>query len=256
MLSQITKIVKLCHPWWCAFSWENHGQPAIASGILAFMFIADKLVAVLLSVAVASANPPQPLASATVSFPAIGTVSISALAKPGDFPRLVFSSKQTGRTLLDAQVGRENDWRGILNYPGETDIRFVVLHRPGLPDPLIVALAKRELASDCAFNSAVFGNVEGQLSELTPALPDHFLRGGIFLSPAAGGKPAMLTVTSERYQAKDVHYTGPSRMTVFIYTYDSSQGKFIETRKSEANTDSLKVLGENLIELFGEFPNC
>jgi len=215
-----------------------------------------KLATVLMGFAASTAKPPQPLAETTILFPAIGTVSIHALAKPGDFPRLVFSSKETGKTLLDAQVGTDIDWRGILGDPGETDIRFVVLHRPGLPDPLIVALAKRELASDCAFNSAVFGAVQGRLSELTPALPDHLLRGDTILTGGPGGSPIRLTVTSERYQAKDAHYTRPSRMAMFVYTYDPSRGKFVETRNSEVNTDNLKVPGENLIQLFGEFPNC
>ena len=77
------------------------------------------------------------------------------------------------------------------------------------------------------------------------------------MSGANGNGPITLTVTSERYQwEKDVHYMGPSRMAVYVYTYDSSQGRFVETRQTEVNSNDLRVSGENLTELFGEFATC
>lgn len=134
-------------------------------------------------------------------------------------------------------------------------IRFLALHRAGLPDPLVVALARRQGGSDCMYNSALFGEVNGQLSELSPSLPDHLARGQVLLSNDNSGKP-ILTVTSERYQAHDVHYTGPSRMAVYVYTDDSVQGKFVETSHNEVMADQLHVTGESLVSLFGDFAQC
>ncbi len=202
----------------------------------------------------------QPLISATVTFPKSGPVSIEGIVKQGAHPRLVFHSQQTGQLLLDAQVGKSEYWKEFVDKYQPNDlnmsIRFLVLHRIGLPDPLILALVREQGGSDCGYNSALFGEVDGRLSELTPSLPDHWFRGQTLLSSGTSGGPITLTVTSERYQAKDVHYTGPSLIAVYVYTYDSSQGKFVEARRTEVKSDDLHSTGEDLIGLFGEFAQC
>jgi hypothetical protein len=228
---------------------------------MAFMGLNGKLATALLSFVISSANSPRPLTSTIVSLPKTGPVSVSASVRQDDYPRLVFRSVRTGKVLLNTQVGEGDYWKEFVlkDDPHHLDmeIRFLVLHRAGLPDPLIVALAKRYGGSDCGLDSALIGDVGGRLSELTPSLPDFFLRGGLFLSGANGNGPITLTVTSERYQwEKDVHYMGPSRMAVYVYTYDSSQGRFVETRQTEVNSNDLRVSGENLTELFGEFATC
>jgi hypothetical protein len=224
------------------------------------MWFFGKFTAILTGLAVAAAtNPQQPLSSATASFPVNGPISIRGIVKQDGYPSLLFRSLQTHQELLNAQLGKGEYWKESVpkGYTPDMEIRFLILHRTGLPDPLIVAMAKRYGGSDCGFEPALFGEVGGRLSALTPPLPDHFLRGGLFLSAANGNGPITLTVTSERYQwGKDVHYTGPSRMTVFVYTYDSSQGRFVETQQTEVNTDDLKVLGESLTAIFGEFAHC
>jgi hypothetical protein len=106
------------------------------------------------------------------------------------------------------------------------------------------------------YNSALFGEVHGLLSELSPELPDHWERGLILLSEGAPGNSRALTVTSERYQANDVHYKGPSRTAVYRYVYDPSQGKFMESQHIEVNSNDLHAVGEDLISLFGAFAQC
>ena len=131
-------------------------------------------------------------------------------------------------------------------------VRFIILHRPNLPDPLIVAIARNPSGSDCRYVSALFGEVNGRISQLTPMLPDQWTRGQILLSDPGSKGQIILTITSERYQEHDVHYMGPSKMPVFTYAYDPAQGKFIEMRHSEVSTDDMKVSGEDLRSLFGD----
>jgi hypothetical protein len=135
-------------------------------------------------------------------------------------------------------------------------LRFLVLHRTGLPSPLIVALAREQGGSDYRYNSAFFSEVNGRLSELTPSLPDHWSRGQLLLSPESSKGPITLTVTSERYQDNDVHSDGPSQMAVYVYSYSPSQGKFIETRRTEVKSDDLHLNGEEIVSLFGTFAQC
>jgi hypothetical protein len=218
------------------------------------------LATLLLGFAISSANAaPHKNTSTTVIFPENGPVSILGTVRQGDYPRLVFRSQRTGQLLLDAQVGK-SDWKEFIDrdHPDDLDIsvRFVVLHRSGLLDPLIMALVRQQGASDCRYNSALFGEVHGRLSEMSPDLPDHWMRGQILLSGAASGNPVTLTVTSERYQANDVHDMGPSRMAVFVYTYEEPEGKFVETRRTEEKSEDLHLAGEDLIGLFGAFGQC
>lgn len=134
-------------------------------------------------------------------------------------------------------------------------LSFIILHRPGLPDPLIVALAMSPGGSDCRYRVALFGEVRGHITELTPELPDHLTRGGDLLAKNAKGDWT-LTLFSERYQANDVHVNGPSRMAVFSYAYDKSLGKFIETSHREIRDSEPSDTDRNLVRLFGDFAQC
>ena len=218
-----------------------------------------KFAVVFLLLAASASESPTIFTSRTLNFPKAGPVLIEGTVKQGHYPRLSFHSQENGRLLLDAEVGRGSLWKEVVGTERpnnlDIDLRFTVLHRPGLPDPLIVALARRQGGSDCGYNSAIFGEVNGRLLELTPSLPDHWMRGQVVLSRSREGQ-FKLTVTSERYQPKDVHYAGPSRMALYVYSYDREQGKFVEVRHSEVNSDDLHEAGEDLSSLFGEFAQC
>jgi len=209
--------------------------------------------ALLLSfVTQASNTVPKPHISSKVIFTKNGPVAIKSIVKTGDFPHLQFRSVRTSKLLLDAQVGGTEDWQ---KSDPDTRVRFIVLHRAGLPDPLVVSIAKENGGSDCRYNSALFGEVNGQVVKLTPPLPDHWGRGAVFLSPETA-RPVILTVTSERYQDRDTHYRGPSHMAVDTYSYDSSQGRFVNVQHTESNTNGLQISGERLLALFGDFDEC
>jgi hypothetical protein len=194
------------------------------------------------------------------SFPTVGHVSITATVKQGENPTIRFRSELSKNLLLQAELGGK-DWREFRaqDDPDAIDqsIAFVVLHRNGLPDPLIAILVKRAGGSDCSYLPALFGESNSTIHQLTPLLPGFLTRGKVLLSSSATGHPATLTIASERYDwKKDVHYTGPSRMATFVYTYNPVLGRFIKTSSREIKTEDMKLSGEDLMKLFGDFPNC
>jgi hypothetical protein len=214
----------------------------------------------LISVLGAPANSRQEvLTTSTVDFPKSGPILVRAVVKQGDHPRLSFRSERTGEVVLNADVGKPSEWTEPVDKSDpkhlSTSVGFIVLHRQGLPDPLIVALARAQGGSDCSYNSALVGEVSGKLMRLTPDLPDHETRGNVWLSSESPGTTT-LTVTSERYLDSDVHYKGPSRMAVSVYRYEPSEGRFVELRGAEVDSTDLHVSGEDVMSLFGAFTNC
>ncbi len=221
-------------------------------------------IACLLSLAIPpSGDSPKVLNSAKVNFPVEGRVAIEAIVKQGEHPHILFRSASDGKLLLNAIVGKTNDWKEFTNANEPNYIHeklgLIVLHRPGLPEPLIVALAMDAGASDCRYNTALFGEVRGQLQELTPDLPDHLFRGGVELARNSASGESKLIVRSERYSTKDAHINGPSHMAVFTYKYDPVQGKFVEVGHSLVRAFAGPASGQNsvdLVPLFGEFSAC
>lgn len=202
---------------------------------------------------------PKVFTSANVKFPSNGDVSIQAIVKQGDYPHLIFRSQKNAPPLLVATIGSGSYWKeSIVKFQPDwvlEKLGFIMIHRPGLPDPTIVALAMYPGASDCGYRAALFGEVGGQLKELTPSLPDHAMRGGDLLAKDAKGDWT-LTVYSERYEANDAHVNGPSRMARFSYVYDKSLGRFIENGHMESRAGGPSETDPNLVWLFGDFAQC
>jgi hypothetical protein len=206
-----------------------------------------------------SLDSPKVLTSERVHFPNSGNATVTAIAKQGGLPHLIFRSPNGTQVLLKSSVGSGPEWESSIDKanPNWVDekVRFIVLHRPGLPDPLVVALAMSPGGSDCRYHLALFGEVQGNVAPLTPDLPDHLTRGGDLLAKNAKGNWT-LTVYSERYQTNDIHVNGPSRMAVFSYAYDKSLGKFIEISRGEVRDCELSENDPDLVRLFGDFAQC
>jgi len=217
------------------------------------------LATLLIATVQPSLDAPKVLTSQSVLFPSSGEVMVAAIAKPGALPHLIFRSPNSAQLLLAANVGGGTEWSSPIDDSDPSwvanRISFIVLHRPGLPDPLVVALAMSPGGSDCRYRVALFGEVQGHVAELTPELSDHLTRGGDLLVRDATGDWT-LTVLSERYQANDVHVNGPSRMAVFSYAYDKSLGKFVETSHREIRDGQPSETDPDLVRLFGDFARC
>ena len=221
---------------------------------------ASWLAAALLIIAAQAATKSHTVfTSENVRFPMSGDVLVTATVKQGELPRLAFRSQPDGRVLLQTNVGNGLYWKAPIDkaqpeWVAET-LGFVVLHRQGLPDPLVAALGMSPGGSDCRYRVALFGEIQGHVTELTPELGDHLTRGGDLLAQDANGN-WKLTVYSERYQANDVHVNGPSRMAVFVYTFDTSLGKFVETSHRDTPYGDLSDSDPNLVRLFGDLAQC
>ncbi len=213
----------------------------------------------LLALTQPSLESPKVLTSDSVHFPSSGDVMVAAVAKQGELPHLLFRSPSSAQVLFDSDVGSGPEWASPIDRsdPGWVayKLRFIVLHRSGLPDPLVVALAISPGGSDCRYRIALFGEVQGRVTALTPELHDHWSRGGDLLAKDSRGD-WKLTVYSERYQANDVHVNGPSRMAVFVYAYDKSHGTFVETSHREPRFGDLSETDPDLVRLFGDFAQC
>jgi hypothetical protein len=215
--------------------------------------------ALLLAITQPSLDSPKVFTSEGVRFPSSGNAMVTATVKQGGLPRLVFRSSGGAQILLASNIATGADWVSPI-YKSDPNwvadkLSFIVLHRPGLPDPLIVALAMRPGGSDCGYRVALFGEVRGQVTELTPELHDHWMRGGDLLAMDAK-RNWTLTVYSEQYQTNDVHVNGPSRMARFVYRYDQSLGKFIETSHGEIRDAGPSETDPDLVRLFGDFAQC
>lgn len=196
-----------------------------------------------------------PSKAITVTFPKEGKVEVLTEVAQGRHPRILFRSVQTSKVLLDATVGTEGIWREIVDKDDPEhhviDEVLVSLHRPGLPDPLVVSMARYGGGSDCPYKPVLFGEVAGSIAQLTPNIPNYETRGGIFLST---GAEITLTVVSERYQEHDVHYSGPSRMAVYRYVWNGS--RFLLKSQAQVPTDAVHVSGERLDDLFVDVLGC
>jgi hypothetical protein len=213
----------------------------------------------LLAITQFALDSPKVLTSESLHFPTSGDVMVNAIAKQGGLPYLIFRLPNSAQVLLASNVGSGTEWASPIDKSVPdwvaNKVSFIVLHRSGLPDPLIVALAMSPGGSDCRYRVALFGEVQGRVTELTPELHDHYTRGGDLLAKDAVGDWT-LTLYSERYQVNDVHVNGPSRMALFVYTYDKSQGKFIETCHRETSSGTLSETDPDLVKLFGDFAQC
>ncbi len=213
----------------------------------------------LLAITQPSLDSPKVLTSGSVHFPSSGDVIVTSNAKQGGLPHLTFRFLNDARVPLTSSIGSGTEWASPIDRSDPDwvadKLSFIVLHRTGLPDPLIVALAISPGGSDCRYRVALFGEVQGLVSELTPELHDHWTRGRDLLAKDANGDWT-LTEYSERYQANDVHVNGPSRMAVFVYAYDKSLGKFVQTSHSEIRYGDLSETDPDLVRLFGDFAQC
>jgi len=230
------------------------------SAILTCMNFRMLILLIMCMGAVGTPEPDAHKQTEIVSFPVSGRVLVTATVGQGQNPTIKFRSVLSGKLLLQSILGDKN-WKEIVVKDDplylSQSIGFISIHHPVLPNPLIVALTKRAGGSDCSYTPALFGEVNGAIHELTPPLPDYYTRGSIFLSAADGNSSPKLTITSERYNwEKDVHYTGPSAMEVFRYTFKPEQGHFALGDKRLISTDQVALKGDDLMKLFGAFRDC
>jgi hypothetical protein len=191
-----------------------------------------------------------------VDFPGLGPVSIHAVRAKGSVPYVDFVA-QDSKQLLRVEPETDKFWQvyDVRDATGPC-IYYGVLHVAGLPDPLVFVADRYVYADDCGVTPVLVAVSGGNLQVLTPKLPEFWTRGGAYLRPGSNGQPTGLTVVAERYQNKDVHADGPSKMAIYEYTFDSNAGKFVLIGHKEIPTDDVRVEGKNLSLTIPELGTC
>ena len=109
-------------------------------------------ICLLFAMMLPSLDSPKVQTSERVHFPSSGDVTVSAISKQGGLTHLIFRSPESAQYLLTSNIGSGTDWTNPIVTPDPgyiaSKLSFIVLHRTGLPDPLIVALAMSPGGSD------------------------------------------------------------------------------------------------------------
>lgn len=192
----------------------------------------------------------------TVEFPGLGSVSVHTVRAKGEVPYVDLLTP-TGKKLLRVEPETDKFWvvQDVSDATGP-HIYYGVLHPAGLPEPLLLVVVRYVFASDCGYTPVLVGAQNGNLQVLTPKLERFLTRGGAYLEAASNGRPAQLTIVTERYQEKDVHSDGPSKMAVYRYDFDANAGKFVLVNREEVPTNKVKSKGENLLLAIPEIATC
>lgn len=123
--------------------------------------------------------------SKLVDFPVNGEVLIQAREQFKQNPRILLTSRATGKVLLSHSVSEDDD----LLMP-ETDdpssvlnpyLRFRVLHSKGFKGPMILAVAVSVGGADHGFFGIIIGEVDGRLQVLTRKNLVTNVQSGLFL---------------------------------------------------------------------------
>jgi len=191
-----------------------------------------------------------------LNFPELGQVSIHAVRAKGRVPYVDFAAPD-GKQLLRLEPETDKFFQvyDVKDVTGP-HIYYGVLHIAGLPDPAVLVVDRYVFADDCGVTPALVGVWKGRLQVLTPKLPGFETRGGAYLQRGSNARQARLTIAAERYQNKDAHADGPSKMAIYEYTFDANAGKFVLMKQKEIPTDDLKVQGEDLLRVIPELGTC
>lgn len=197
-----------------------------------------------------------------VTFARAGRVRVRAVEVPRGLPRLEFASAATGRGLLSLPVGT-SDARSFRIEPWETPmnplVRFVVMSAPGLPGPLVVAVAVKPGGTDHGFETSVVGEVGGRLKVLTNAPLVNNIQGGVFVGDLGGGRGPGVAAWNFIWE-EEAHY-GAHRYEVRLLAFDARRGAFRSARplrtkaKHASASDALAELGlPRYANLLDEWP--
>lgn len=147
----------------------------------------------------------------------IGSVRVTAYEND-DEARLVLEDDATGEKLESVTMA------GGSRNP---ELRFRVLHVKGLPDPLVVGLARSPGGSDSGWEAVAFGPVGGELEEVTGferlRTGD---RGGFHFGDLGGGLGPGAAVWTDVWDPEYEGHPSPHRYEVTLYRWSSVNARF------------------------------
>jgi hypothetical protein len=123
--------------------------------------------------------------SKLVEFPVSGKVLIQAREQFNQNPRILMTSRATGKVLLSRSISEDDD----LLKPQTDDpssvlnpyLRFRVLQSKGFSSPMVLAVAVSTGGSDHGFFGIIIGEVDGKLQVLTGENLVTNVQSGLFL---------------------------------------------------------------------------
>jgi hypothetical protein len=152
-----------------------------------------------------------------VDFGSAGQIKIQALEK-SDGSSLVFASNDSGHVLQTIPIHDTHGSR--LEH-----VRFRVLHMTNFPDPLILAIANANGASDCFYYPMPIARINGKFRRLLFASPEMDTQGGFSLGSLGSIGGSGLAVWTFEWGPKESHYDR-HRYRIKFYRWDKTNREF------------------------------
>jgi len=180
--------------------------------------------------------------SEDVEMRGFGHVRITAEEPENGWLNLKFKNVDTGRLLATIFADKsDNSFRaGNLG-----SIRFRVLHVAGLPDPLILGIAKAQGASDCAYQTIPIGFVHGKIRVLSSHVLNFATQGGIYLGSVNGSVALALWYFDS---TDDVEHYGPHKYRFQFFRWNPKTGllqlsRATTSRRYDSEREAAKSFG-------------
>ncbi len=199
--------------------------------------------------------------SATVSptiveFAQLGTVGIQTSRHTNAYPRIIFTDAQ-GRILLTTAVGVGDPIFRINpeeNRNGRENpiIRFSVVDGPMARSKLVFAAVMYGGGSDCEYQGAVIGAINGHLRPLLPKHPFVNAEGGMYLGDLGENRGYGFAEWNFIWGSEG--HADPHRFNVKLYRFDPAAGSMVKIADL-TTTRSYKNDDEALAEFGLHYPN-
>jgi hypothetical protein len=119
--------------------------------------------------------------SSVVTFPTLGKVDVKAIETVGNRPKMEFSSVDSHKKLLIAEIKDKDDLFTLYEHDDGSDgpyIRYRVLDHAGLPAPVIMSVVMYPGGSDDGFYLSLFTEINGRIVNITPKPHGLGVQGG------------------------------------------------------------------------------
>lgn len=188
----------------------------------------------------------------TIEFAQLGKVRIIANESFGENLHLEFTEAESNKNLLSVTFyGNLDDMfkpTPEFKYTNPK-LRFKVISIKGIPNPLVIAMAMAPGGSDCFWEAAAIGAVDGKLKELTTERLTTAEQGGFFFGNLGRGRGPGAAVWKFIW-ADDEGHGGSHQYEVKLYTWNKAGGRFEWNRvfrtKGKFDSGEAALHGSNL----------
>lgn len=195
---------------------------------------------------------PQIVQTAEVNFPTVGKVIVQSIEEDGQFPKMSFISKETGKVLLSSTIIDSDKY--LKHDVGSPDsfpqLRFRTVKQRAAAGPVIMAVGIYHGGSDNGYYATLFTERRGKLVRLNERTFNTAVQGGFYFGPLNKKLGEGLVVWSFIWGDGlwESHYTSHHyRVEIYKIVGDrlvlSRHYKTKRMYQPEENADSLGELG-------------